>query len=143
MNRKSTTIFGKEFELRQVDMKDPCNPSDISYWFKTSHALPDDPTLHRAVLAYISDFGLLRSTVVPHEKGGTEEVSKRRYRMASLDHCIWFHRDFKVDNWLLYSCTPISTSGGRGLALGRVYNQEGALVATTTQEGVLRIRRAD
>jgi acyl-CoA thioesterase-2 len=61
--------------------------------------------------------------------------------MASLDHAMWFHRDFRLDDWLLYACDSPSTSGGRGLARGMIYDRQGRLVASTAQEGVIRLRK--
>ena len=86
--------------------------------------------------------GLLLSTLVPHELG--EPNARKRYKkviMASLDHAIWFHRSFSADDWLFYECRVQSTGNGRGLAHGRVYDQEGRLVASTSQEGLIRIKR--
>jgi len=98
--------------------------------------------LSHAVLAYISDMGLLQSTLEPHELN-EPDIRKRHQNvlMASLDHATWFHRPFKVDDWLFYECRVQSTGNGRGLAFGRIYDQQGTLVASTSQEGLIRLKR--
>ena len=86
--------------------------------------------------------GLLQATLEPHELN-EPDLRKRHEKvlMASLDHAIWFHRPFSVDDWLFYECRVQSTNNGRGLAFGRIYDQHGALVASTSQEGLIRIKR--
>ena len=105
-------------------------------WFKTIDALPDDEDLHRSILAYVSDYGLLTTTLIPH---GFHMFDKRLI-MASIDHAMWFHRPFRADQWLLYDLEALSTSNARGLARGAIYLQDGARVATTMQEGLLRLK---
>jgi len=104
-------------------------------WLKTVDRLPDDADLHRNLLAYISDYQLVGTVTLPHgiyfEQG--------RVQMASLDHVMWFHRPFRVDDWLLYSMESPNASGARGLALGRFFTTDGVLVASTAQEGLIRI----
>lgn len=104
-------------------------------WFRASAPLPADPLLHVCVLAYASDLTLLSSTLRPHG------VSRRApgLRMASLDHAMWFHRPFSADQWLLYDQLSPSASGSRGLASGRIYSHDGALVASVVQEGLIRL----
>lgn len=116
-------------------------PNSMQLWIKTKEKLPDDLLAHNSVLAYISDMGLLHSTLVPHglEKSGTP--GHRKMIMASIDHAIWFHRPFRADEWFFYDCRVISTGGGRGLSEGRLYRTDGTLFATTTQEGLLRVPR--
>jgi acyl-CoA thioesterase-2 len=99
-------------------------------------SLPDDPLLHVCLLTYASDMTLLGSVVARHD------VTSDRLQMASLDHAMWFHRSFRADEWLLYSCYSPSASGSRGLATGQFTTQDGRLVATTVQEGLVRLRRA-
>lgn len=111
----------------------------LSFWIKTRDQLPDDEDLHREVLAYVSDFGLLYSALIPH---GYDYLSMKKplseLALASIDHAIWYHRPFRADQWLFYQCVPISTSGGRGLGRGSFIDAEGRLVATTIQEGLMR-----
>lgn len=130
------------FDVHYVPDDKVSEPYTIQYWFKARHPLPDNIHCHHAVLAYISDMGLLLSTLEPHRLD--EPDVRKRYKkviMASLDHAIWFHRPFSVDDWLFYECRVQSTGNGRGLSFGRIYDQQGSLVASTSQEGLIRVRR--
>lgn len=111
-------------------------PSQSRLWMRVSGTLADDPLLHRAAFAYASDMTLLGSTLVPHNL----HISHPKLQTASLDHTIWFHRPFRADEWLLYDQVSPSASGGRGLAIGRVFTEQGKLVATVAQEGLIRLR---
>jgi acyl-CoA thioesterase II len=106
-------------------------------WFKALGQLPDDERLHRNLLAYASDFFLLGTSMLPHR---TAEFAGRLV-MASLDHAIWFHRPLRVDDWLLYAMESPSASGARGFAQAGIFSRDGRLVATTAQEGLVRIKR--
>lgn len=108
----------------------PCR--DI--WIRADGVLPDDPALHKVLLAYASDYSLLATALLPH--GLT--FSQGEIRAASLDHAMWFHRDFRLDNWLLYSMDSPSTSHGRGFSRGNLFTREGKLVASVAQEGMIR-----
>jgi acyl-CoA thioesterase-2 len=129
------------FEFRAVRGSDPDHPVPQppfkELWFKLHGQLDDDPGLHRALLAYVSDFQLIGTATLPH---GISWV-QGNLMIASLDHAMWFHRDFRLDDWLLYVCDSPSTSGGRGLARGMIFNRQGQLVASTAQEGVIRLRQ--
>jgi len=129
------------FEFRAVRGGDPDDraprPPYKELWFKLHGELEDNPQLHRALLAYVSDLHLVGTATLPH---GISWV-QGKLMMASLDHAMWFHRDFRLDDWLLYSCDSPSTSGGRGLARGMIYDRQGRLVASTAQEGVIRVRK--
>lgn len=106
-------------------------------WMRADGKLPDDDMLHVCVLAYASDMTLLDSVLVRHGVyWGTDKLLG-----ASLDHAMWFHRRFRADEWFLYDCESPSASGARGLATGRFYAQDGRLVATVVQEGLLRLMR--
>jgi len=111
-------------------------PSQSRLWMRVSGTLADDPLLHRAAFTYASDMTLLGSTLVPHNL----HISHPKLQTASLDHTIWFHRPFRADEWLLYDQVSPSASGGRGLAIGRVFTEQGKLVATVAQEGLIRLR---
>jgi len=128
------------FEFRPVRGADPddCVPQPPfkELWFKLHGELEDDPRLHRALLAYVSDFHLVGTATLPH---GISWV-QGNLMVASLDHAMWFHRDFRLNDWLLYVCDSPSTSGGRGLGRGMIYDRAGRLIASTAQEGVIRIR---
>jgi len=126
------------FDLKPVDF-DVSNDADTSsptrhFWIKTVDALPAKPQLHRTILAYISDYGLLTTSLVPH---GLHFLDTNLI-MASIDHAMWFHRPFQLDKWLLYSCEAIFTGNSRGLARGNFFQQDGTLIASTSQEGLIR-----
>ena len=104
-------------------------------WLKSLSALPDDPNLHRAALAYASDFSILEPVIRAHGVSWATPGLK----MASLDHAMWFHRYARADEWLLYVQESPSARGGRGLSLGRIFTQSGTLVASVAQEGMVRV----
>jgi acyl-CoA thioesterase-2 len=131
----------RPFELRPVEPTDylapkPAPPSQ-HIWLRTTGKLPDDPHLHRCLLAYISDFNLLSTSTRPH----ATDFSSEDLVMASIDHAMWFHRDFRIDDWLLYSMDSPSASGARGFSRGSIYDRSGRLVASTAQEGLVRVRQ--
>lgn len=107
-------------------------------WLKASSQLPDDPALHRCLLAYVSDFNLLDTATIPH---GYYDLMQRRLVIASIDHAMWFHRELRVDEWLLYDVFSPSASGSRGFARAHVFARDGRLVASTAQEGLVRVAR--
>jgi len=104
-------------------------------WLRTKGAVPDDPTLHRALLAFVSDMSLLDTALLPHGKSIFSDV-----QVASLDHAMWFHRPFRADDWLLYAQDSPSASGARGFNRGAIYTRDGVLVASVAQEGLIRPR---
>ncbi|AMM24924.1 acyl-CoA thioesterase [Variovorax sp. PAMC 28711] len=128
-------------EYRRVEKDDLLAPvareGGSAIWMRAVSPLPDEPVIHRALLAYASDHGLLRAAMVPH--GLTFMTGK--VRAASLDHAMWFHREFRFDDWLLYVIDSPSASGARGLCRGSVFTRDGTLVASTAQEGMLRVLR--
>jgi len=128
-------------EYRRVEADDlltpEVRPSESAIWMRAIAPLPDDPVIHRALLAYASDHGLLRAAMLPH---GLSFMSGE-VRPASLDHAMWFHRDFRMDDWLLYVVDSPSAGGARGLCRGSLFARDGRLVASTAQEGMLRVRR--
>jgi len=113
------------------------HPSQVRYWIRVSDRLPDDPLVHQAALTYISDMTLLGATLLLHG----EHPSSPGVQAASLDHTIWFHRPYRADEWLLYDQTSPTASGARGLAWGRMFTEDGRLVASVAQEGLIRPRR--
>ena len=113
-------------------------PPRRQLWYRASSRLPDDPAVHRYLLAYASDFNFLPTAMMPH---GVSWVTPGM-QVASLDHAMWFHRPFRFDEWLLYDVQSPSASGGRGLVLGRFYTRDGLLVASVAQEGLMRNRSA-
>ena len=109
-------------------------PPRTRSWLRAKGTLPDDPGLHQALLAYASDFTLLVSAVLPHPVG----MSQPGFRSASLDHAMWFHRPFRIDEWLYYDQDSPITDRARGFARGAFYTRSGELVASCAQEGMLR-----
>jgi acyl-CoA thioesterase II len=104
-------------------------------WFRAVDKLVDDDALHRCLLAYVSDFHLLDTALMPH---GLSMVSPQ-LTMASVDHTMWFHRSVRVDDWLLYAMDSPSASGARGFSRGSVFARDGRLVASAAQEGLMRV----
>jgi acyl-CoA thioesterase-2 len=105
-------------------------------WFKTNGTLPDVPRLHQQILAYISDKHLLGTALRPHGLGFTTP----NLQVTSLDHSLWFHDDFRVDEWMLYVTDSPQSARGRGLSRGSIYTADGRLVASTVQESLMRVR---
>jgi acyl-CoA thioesterase-2 len=129
----------RPFEFRPVD---PLSlderrelPPKKQVWIRAVDRLPKDQALHQNLLAYVSDFELLATATLPHGLSFT----RRNVIMASLDHALWFHRDFKIDEWLLYSMDSPNASGARGFARGQLFTETGVLVASTAQEGLIRL----
>jgi len=135
---KVGSYFRKQrpFEFREVnppDYKKPVTrPAVKQVWFRVVGELPDDQSLHRCLLTYVSDYHLLATAALPHG------VSFLELQLASIDHTIWFHRDLRVDQWLLYAIESPSASGARGFSRGSIYTQDGRLVASVAQEGLIR-----
>lgn len=105
-------------------------------WTRAPVALPDDPLVHESLFGYVSDYGLLTTSLQPHGISITDP----RLQLASLDHTIWFHRPFRMDEWLLFSMESPNAAGGRGLTFAHVYKKTGELVASLAQEGLIRLR---
>ena len=127
------------FEFRHVWPRDeldpPKRPPQQHVWFRLAETVDDDPALHRSLLAYASDFHLIGTITLPH---GVSYLQPNM-QMASLDHALWFHREFRADQWLLYSCDSPTAQGARGLARGSIYSRNGDLVASSAQEGLMRL----
>jgi acyl-CoA thioesterase-2 len=130
----------RPLDFRSVAPRDPIKhePGEPlrQVWFKCIERLPDEPIVHQAILAYASDYGMLPTALLPHN------VSYRdpRLMLASLDHTLWMHRDFRADDWLLYSIDSPAASGARGFVRGQVFTRDGRLVASVAQEGLIRLR---
>jgi acyl-CoA thioesterase-2 len=130
---------GRPFDLRHVGSPvylrvEGERTTRQAVWFKTIEDLPDDPALHRAALAYASDYTILEPVLRRHGVPWATPGIK----IASLDHAMWWHRPARVDEWLLYLQDSPSATGGRGLSLGRIYDRAGHLVASVAQEGMVR-----
>lgn len=132
----------RPIELRPVGPWSPGNPPKLDpvrhIWFRVRGDLGDDPLLHRAALAYASDMALLGTSMQPH---GVSWVS-RGLQSASLDHAVWFHGVVRMDEWLLYTTDSPWAGAGRGFNRGRLFTRDGRLVASTAQEGLIRIRKS-
>jgi acyl-CoA thioesterase-2 len=131
----------RPIELRPVDLRhyisrDKLQPAQ-HVWVRATGRLPDDPDIHRCVLAYASDFTLLDTALFAHGR----MIADKDVQAASLDHALWFHRPFRADEWLLYTEDSPSASGSRGFARGSLFSRDGRLVASVTQEGLIRLRR--
>ena len=137
---RALATAGGPIEIRPVDPVDPFRPTPRPptrlAWFRAMDRLPDDPAVHRYLLAYASDFHFLTTSLQPHARswltGGVQ--------LASIDHAMWFHAAFRVDDWLLYAVDSPAASGARGIVRGRFFTRDGRLVATTAQEGLIRDR---
>ena len=104
-------------------------------WFRATGPLPDDPAIHKCVLAYASDTLLLDTALYPHGRS----LFDRDLQVASLDHALWFHRPFRADEWHLYSMDSPSASGARGFSRGSIHSRDGVHVASVAQEGLMRV----
>lgn len=131
----------RPLEFRPVEFINPlmnkAHAPQRNVWMKAKGAMPDDPRIHQLVLAYASDYNLLTTALLPH--GIIPDF--RSLTLASLDHATWFHRPFRMDEWLLYSVDSPSASGARGFTRGSIFNQQGELVASVAQEGLMRPRK--
>ena len=110
-------------------------PPKKHVWIRAVDRLPDDRTLHQNLLAYVSDFALLATSTLPHGLS----MTRGSVIMASLDHALWFHHDFRIDDWLLYSMDSPNAAGARGFARGQLFTSSGKLVASSSQEGLVRV----
>jgi acyl-CoA thioesterase-2 len=131
----------RPIELRPCEPSHYLNPSahagfQQNVWFRARGKLPADRLLHQCVLAYASDMTLLDTTLVAHGRN----IFDSQLMVASLDHALWFHRDFDVGEWLLYAQDTPSANGARGFNRGLIYSRDGQLIASTAQEGLVRIR---
>ncbi len=128
----------KPIEFRPVNPINPFSPekrAPVRYtWLKAIDKMPDDPTVHQYMLAYASDYGLVATSLYPHGHSYWESDMQ----VASLDHALWFHRDFRMDEWLLYVMKSPNAYKAKGLNNGKIYTREGKLVASVTQEGLIR-----
>ena len=125
-------------EFRRVVPRNPLlptiEPPHQAFWVRANGALPEAPLLHACVLAYASDFSLLSTALLPH---GASWLTPG-LAVASIDHALWFHRPFRVDDWLLYVMDSPTAQGGRGLSLGQFFDRKGRLVVSVAQENLMR-----
>ncbi|MBC7402903.1 MAG: acyl-CoA thioesterase II [Microbacteriaceae bacterium] len=136
--------MGRPFDMRHVPSPvflsvDGPHVAHQAVWFTATGRLPDDPNLHRAALAYASDYSILEPIFRRHGVAWSTPGLKA----ASLDHAMWFHRFGRVDEWMLYVQESPNATGGRGLSLGRIFSRDGLLLASVAQEGMVRGPRGD
>ncbi|MFY8274448.1 acyl-CoA thioesterase II [Pseudoalteromonas sp. SSDWG2] len=133
-------ISEKAIDMRPVNFQNPFDPQVAEpvkhIWFKANGEMPDDQRIHNYLLAYASDFEFLPTALLPHGKS----FMHPNMQVATIDHAMWFHRPFRMDEWMLYSVDSPSASGGRGLVRGQFFDRQGNLVVSTIQEGVMRER---
>lgn len=139
---KIRDVFVRE---RPVEIR-PINPVNIFapvrqeahrfQWMRAQSRVPDDPLLHQCILAFASDYALMGTAMLPHGVS----FMQNNMQAASIDHAMWFHRDFRVDEWLLYEMEGPNASSSRGMNFGRIFTKNGKLVATVAQEGLMRLR---
>jgi acyl-CoA thioesterase-2 len=121
--------------VEKLTLRDDVNaPAESNYWFRSKESTPFGLDLQHQLLAYISDYGLLRTATLPHKK----ELGQGPTFYTSIDHAIWFHRPFSLEEWLLYAMDSPSASSSRGFSRGTIFDREGLLVASTAQEGLIR-----
>lgn len=134
-------IGNQPIEMRPGKFHNPLQGSKAEpnryVWFRANGQMPDDLRVHQYLLGYAADFNFLPTALQPHGIGFLEPG----VQIATIDHSMWFHRPFRLDDWLLYAVESTSASGARGFVRGQIYNREGVLVASTVQEGVIRLHR--
>jgi acyl-CoA thioesterase-2 len=134
-DRKITSA--RAIEIRPVPMAAiPSAGEPVQYvWLRAAGSVPADAALHRSLLAYASDFALISTAMLPHGVG----YYTPGMVMASLDHAMWFYKDFRIDEWLLYAMDSPAAASSRGLARGTIFRRDGTLVACVAQEGLMRM----
>jgi len=131
-------IIPNEFEFKPVEritsQLAKNGPPFNNVWIRTSEKVVTDLPMQQQLLAYVSDYNLLTTSTLPHR----EELNKGNTFYASLDHALWFHREFNLEDWLLYTMDSPSASNSRGFSRGSIFNKKGVLVASVAQEGLMR-----
>lgn len=131
-------ISEKPIEMRFVTANNPFKPTVDEpkryVWIRANGEMPDDPRIHKYLLAYASDFNFLPTALQPHGAS----FAQPDMQMATIDHSMWFHKDFRLDDWILYAIDSPVACGARGLVRGQFFTRDGILVASTAQEGVMR-----
>jgi len=142
-NYKRFLNLDRPIEFRPVELINPALPMASEpfrhVWMRAKGSMPDDIQAHQSVLAYTSDYNLLTTALLPHG----ESAALGKVQLASLDHAMWFHRDFRMDDWLLYAIDSPSASNARGFTRGNIFDRSGRLVASVVQEGLIRVSRED
>lgn len=142
-NLKKFLNIERPIEFRPVEMINPALPGKSRpyrhVWMKARGEMPDSRIDHQCVLAYTSDYNLLTTALLPHGN----EAAFGNVQLASLDHAMWFHRDFRMDDWLLYAIDSPSASNARGFTRGNIFDRDGRLIASVVQEGLMRPKREE
>ncbi|OTA21307.1 acyl-CoA thioesterase II [Xenorhabdus beddingii] len=121
--------------VKPHDLPDHSSKTPVRYvWFRSNGKMPEDPFIHSCLLGYASDFNFLPTSLQPHGVGFME----RNMQVATIDHSMWYHRPFSMNDWLLYAIESPSASGARGFVRGHIYDRKGVLIASAVQEGVIR-----
>jgi acyl-CoA thioesterase-2 len=135
---KRWIIKARPIDSRHVTFVNPIEPEKLPprllVWIRADGMLPGEPLLHQCVVAYASDMTLLDTAALPHQISWIDTS----YQVASLDHAMWLHREFRADEWLLYVQDSPAAAGGRGFSTGRLFTRDGKLVVSVVQEGLLR-----
>ncbi|EFP97318.1 acyl-CoA thioesterase II [Vibrio caribbeanicus] len=130
----------KPIETRPVVVVNPMQPEKVEpkqyLWIKANGAMPDNHLIHQYLLGYASDWGFLITALHPH---GVSLMTPK-FQVATIDHSIWYHRPFKMDDWLLYAIESPTANNSRGLVRGEIFDRQGNLVASAIQEGVMRFK---
>jgi acyl-CoA thioesterase-2 len=138
IHRRLTGIHPNPIEFRPVEKPDPTNPNPgrpyQHIWIKSKDKVAFDLPLQHQILAWTSDYNLLTAAILPHRG----KVDRANIFVASLDHAMWFHRDFRMDEWLLFAIDSPSASNSRGFSRGNFFDQSGRLVSSVVQEGLFR-----
>lgn len=137
---RNSFVRERPIELRPINPVNPFAPVKQEplrhTWFRAQEKVSDDIILHQSMLAFASDFGLMGTAMLPH---GVSFMHPN-LQGASLDHAMWFHHDFRIDDWLLYEMDSPWSGGSRGMNRGSIFRQDGILIATVAQEGLMRLR---
>lgn len=138
---RTKLVCDKPIEIRPIDPVNPFKPTarpPVQHaWLRAAGDLPDQPSIHQFLLTYASDFRLLGTSLLPHGRTFWEPTMQ----VASIDHSMWFHRPFRMDQWLLHAMDSPAAAGARGLNRGSIFTADGVLVASVAQEGLIRDRR--
>jgi acyl-CoA thioesterase-2 len=130
----------RPFEMRPIEPKNMFKPTKLEprhmVWFKADPGMPDDLPSNQAMLAYMSDTTLLDTSLRPHAL----TYLNPKLQSASLDHAMWFYHTFRADEWILYVQDSPASAGGRGMNFGHFFTQDGKLICSTAQEGLIRVR---
>ena len=134
------TIWPIDFRPTDLSKYGGAHPGKTrqNIWFRIVDPMPGDDAVHQAVLAYLSDMTLLNTALAAHGRS----IFDHTLQVASLDHALWFHRPFRADEWLLYAQDSPNASGGRALTRGQLFTRDGRLIASVSQEGLIRQRGA-